>query len=230
MLDVGRDIERIRDYLAGRLSEQESEAFGERLVRDPQLVRELERTLKLSEGLRQLARETRTAAPVPLPRRSRVWLPALAAAAAVGVLAVALWLQSAAERAPLLSASLTHGLAREVAPRLASQFTFVAMRGSAAPVLELPREGRLEFRAAAPQASPASAYRVTLEQVEPGTTPQTLGSAALIGVQADGYLHVYADATRLRAGHYVLNVLSGSDPSPLEVYPFSLRSAGAPPP
>ena len=230
MLDVGRDIERIRDYLAGRLSDQESEAFGERLVRDPQLVRELERTLKLSEGLRQLANEGHPAQAAPQQRRPRVWMPALAAAATLGVLAVALWVHSAAERAPLPSASLATTLTREVASTVASQFTFVATRGSAAPALQLPREGLIELRAAAPLAGPASAYRVTLAEEEPGDSPRPVGSTSVAAVQADGYLHVYADAARLKPGHYVLSVLQGSDAAPLEVYPFSLRAAGTTPP
>jgi anti-sigma factor RsiW len=222
VLDVGRDIERIRDYLAGRLSDQESEAFGERLVRDPQLVRELERTLKLSEGLRQLAHEGNPARALPRPRRRRVWMP--------GVLAVALWVHSAAERAPLLSASLATTLTREVASTVASQFTFVATRGSAAPALQLPREGLIELRAAAPLAPPGGAYRVTLAEQEPGDGSRVLGSTTVTAVQADGYLHVYADAARLKPGHFVLNVSAGSDAAPLEVYPFSLRAASATPP
>jgi hypothetical protein len=227
VLDVGRDIERIRDYLAGRLSDQESEAFGERLVRDPQLVQELERTLKLREGLRQLANEAHPAQRLPRRRTPREWLPALAAAAGVGVLAVALWVYSPAERVPLLSASLATTRTREVASTVASQFTFVAMRGSAAPTLELPRAGIVEFRAAAPMAAPAAGYRVTLLEAQPGNTAQPLGSTAVAAVQSDGYLHVYADAARLKPGRYILNVLSGRDATPLQVYPFTLRTGSA---
>jgi hypothetical protein len=229
VLDVGRDIERIRDYLAGRLSEQESDAFGERLVRDPQLVRELERTLKLSEGLRQLAREAAQAAPRRHARRA--WLPALAAAAALGVLGVALWVNPASERAPLLSASLTTALAREVTSTVASQFTFVPMRGGAAPVLELPPAGSVEFRVAAPAGPAPGGYRLALLAAEPGAAPRVLGSSSVAAPQADGYLHVYADATRLAPGRYTLNVLGGAGgDAPLEVYPFSLHTGAAPVP
>ena len=227
MLDVGRDIERIRDYLAGRLSEQESEAFGERLVRDPQLVRELERTLKLSEGLRQVANASYPARALREQRRPRVWIPALAAAAVLGVLAVGLWVRSATERVPLLSASLATTPTREVAATVAAQFTFVAMRGSAAPALELPRAVIVEFRAAPPAAGAAAAYRVTLLEQGAGDTTEPLGSTAVAAVQADGYLHVYADAARLKPGRYLLSVLQGSDAAPVQVYPFSLRAGSA---
>ena len=225
MLDVGRDIERIRDYLAGRLSDEESEAFGERLVRDPQLVRELERTVRLSEGLRLAGKQTR---PLALSRQRRPWLwqGALAAAAAVAVLGVGLWAHSAGERAPLLSASLGAAMAGEVA----SPFTFVAMRGSVAPTLGLPSTGMLEFRVAPPPGTPAGGYRVTLLGTTPGEAPKPLGSTPVAASPDDGYLHVYADAARLRPGHYLLNVLGGSGGTPLEVYPFSFSAGSAMPP
>jgi hypothetical protein len=230
VLDVGRDIERIRDYLAGRLSDQESEAFGERLVRDPELVRELERTLKLSEGLRQVAHEPRPVA-VPLqPRRPRVWLPALAAAASLGVLAVALWRHPATEHVPQPGAALTQTLTAEVTSAVARQFTFVAMRGSEAPILDLPPAGVVELRAAAPPAGASAAYRMTLLAVRPGVPAETVGSAQVAAVKADGYLHVYADAARLKPGAYVLNVLAGDGATPVEAYPFTLRAGGAPAP
>jgi hypothetical protein len=231
VLDVGRDIERIRDYLAGRLSDQESDAFGERLVRDPELVRELERTLKLSEGLRQLSREARPVQALPQRSTRRAWLPALAAAAALGVLGVGLWVNPATRRAPLLSASLATALAREATSTVASQFTFVPMRGGAAPGLELPRAGIVEFRLAAPAGPAAGGYRVALLSAEPGAPGRTLGSSDVAAIQADGFLHVYADATRLSPGRYSLNVFdAGSGEAALEVYPFSLHTGSPPAP
>jgi len=52
--DAGRDVERMQDYMVGRLSDDEHRAFEDRLVRDPGLVREFEQSLRLSEGLHQL--------------------------------------------------------------------------------------------------------------------------------------------------------------------------------
>jgi hypothetical protein len=229
VLDVGRDLERIRDYLAGRLSDEESEAFGERLVRDPQLVRELERTVGLSEGLRRAASERR---PVALPQRHRrrAWLPGLAAAAAIGVLAVGLWVRSATERVPLLSASLGTALTREVAANAAAQFTFVAMRGGGTPVLALPAAGIVDLRAAAPAGSATGGYRVTLRAAPPGGAPRTLGSTTVADLQADGYLHVYVDAAHLGPGPYLLDVTQDGAAAASEAYPFILAGRGTTPP
>ena len=82
VIDVGRDFERMRDYIEGRLSEEEHRAFEERLARDPELVRELERSLQMQEGLLQLHSQgyfNRSAAKKPAPR---LGFPVAAAAAA----------------------------------------------------------------------------------------------------------------------------------------------------
>ena len=81
MIDAGRDFERMQDYVAGRLSDDEHRAFEDRLVCDPGLVHEFEQSLRLSEGLHQLRAQgyfDKAASPA---RGSRIWLPILAAAA-----------------------------------------------------------------------------------------------------------------------------------------------------
>jgi len=47
VIDVARDFERMQDYIVGRMSDEEQRAFEERLVRDPALVLEVERSLRL---------------------------------------------------------------------------------------------------------------------------------------------------------------------------------------
>ncbi|MBS0395467.1 MAG: hypothetical protein JSR54_12630, partial [Proteobacteria bacterium] len=46
-----RDVESLRQYLAGRLSAGEADAFEARLAAEPSLVAELEDALRLREGL-----------------------------------------------------------------------------------------------------------------------------------------------------------------------------------
>src|SRR5215472_14357808 len=93
MIDLDHDFERMRDYVRGRLTENESQAFEDRLARDPELVREFEQTLRLREGLEQLKDQVYFVKPAPRPVRRRiVWMPALAAAA-VAALAILLWVQ-----------------------------------------------------------------------------------------------------------------------------------------
>ena len=93
MIDVERDFERMRDYVRGRLPDDERRTFEDRLTRDPVLVREFEQTLRLREGLEQLKEQGYFAGLAPLnTRRLAMWMPALAAAA-IAALAVILWVQ-----------------------------------------------------------------------------------------------------------------------------------------
>ena len=73
MIDVARDFERMQDYIVGRMSDEEQRAFEERLVRDPALVLEVERSLRLREGLQQLKIEDYRAHAEQAQAKLRVW-------------------------------------------------------------------------------------------------------------------------------------------------------------
>ena len=229
MLDVGRDPERIRDYLAGRLSEEENHAFGERLIRDPGVVRELERTLQMREGLQQLQEQDKSAVRRTRGRERRVWLPALAAAASVAVIGVSLWVRSGTDES-VLGATLASRFTTDAAPGVSAHFTFVQMRGGSVPTLELPGGGAIEFRAEpATTAAASSSYRVALLS-ETATDLKPLGSALVPAIGADGYLHVYADAARLKPGRYILRVQDADQPAAELMFPFDFRAATVEPP
>src|SRR6267378_7672336 len=99
MIDVGRDFERMRDYVVGRLADDERRTFEDRLVRDPELVREFERSLRLREGLEHLRAQGYFEKSVQRARGFRIWPAALAAATIAGV-ALFLWLQPHAGPSP----------------------------------------------------------------------------------------------------------------------------------
>src|SRR5258708_1966706 len=105
VIEVGRDFERMQDFIVGRLSDDEHRAFEDRLARDPALVHELEQSLRLSEGLHQLRVQGYFDKAASRARGSRTWLPLLAAAAIAG-LALFLWLQPNTRTLPLLEPSL----------------------------------------------------------------------------------------------------------------------------
>lgn len=224
MIELGRDFERIRDYLGGRLSETERRAFEDRLERDPELVRDLEETLRLQDGLEQLAAVGYiTAAPkaprarVRSPRLElRHWLPALAAAA-VAALAIVLWVEPRVIGSGVLSA------AAESPP--AAHFNFMAMRSSGVPGLTLPSTGSIELNVVPSAHATVSSFRVTLlrENAAVGT---------LTGLKPDqeGELRCYVDSGRLTAGNYSLRVEPDAAGSATpESFAFTLRSAGAAP-
>jgi hypothetical protein len=228
VIDAGRDSERMQDYLVGRLSDDEHRAFEDRLVRDPGLVHEFEQSLRLSEGLHQLRAQGHFDKAPSRARGSRIWLPILAAAAITG-LALFLWLQPRNRPSPVLTASLESRTAG-VAPLVAAHFTFVAVRASSTPDLELPSGGVIEFRAAPATHLTASRYRMTLVQQDEAGSLKPVGAAAGLALSADGYVHGYADAARLGPGRYVLRIEPEAEtPATAETFPFNLRARGARP-
>ena len=224
MIDAAKDFATLQAFIRGRLPEDQRRAFEDRLVREPALVNELERSLRMREGLGQLrARGYFNAA--PQRTRFHAWVPALAAAASV-VLALSLWVSRATAPAPLLVASLEARAAEDATSLVAAHFTFVSMRGSSVPELELPAAGLIEFRAAPVTDTATQRYRVSLARQHGGSAPEAVATLADLAVRADGYVHCYADAARLTAGSYVLRVQADTDNNTggtAAEFPFSLR-------
>jgi hypothetical protein len=225
MIDVARDFERMRDYVVGRLSDDERQTFEDRLVRDTDLVRELEQSLRMREGLEQLRQQGyfgRTFARAP--RGWRMWVPALAAAGIAG-LTLILWVQPRSLTPGVLRASLDSGAG--VSQPVSAQFTFRAMRGSSAPELDLPARGLIELRAAPAARAAVSRFRLTLAHSEGGSL-QPVGTLSGLAVGPDGYVHCYTDAARLAPGSYVIRIESdGAAAGTAETFAFKLRAPGA---
>ena len=218
MIDVARDLERMQDYIVGRLSEEERRAFEDRLERDPTLVRELDQSMQLREGLSEL-REQGYFARASRSRILQSWLPTLAAAAVAAVAVMLLWTPTAE---PILTGSLKPVSASQAAPWVAAHFTFVAMRGGSDPVLTLPASGVIELRAMPSAHEPDVRYRVRLvRQDVAGTT--SVGDLMGLVPGEDGYVHSYADAARLKAGRYVLSVETVGGKG-AENFPFVLKA------
>jgi len=209
-MDVARDLERMRDYVVGRLSDEEHRAFEERLGRDPELVRELEQSLRLREGLEELrAQGYFTRAPAPRRLRSWAWLPALAAAATLAAV-MFLWVgpsrgPTGMPQGPATLLTVTGGA------QVTAHYTFVSTRDATAPRLELPASGLVEVRAAPAERSAESDYRVTLFRDE-GSSSRTVGTVSNVALTADGYVHTYADASRLAPGAYEVRVEAVDEP------------------
>lgn len=219
MIDVARDLERMQDYVIGRLSDEERLAFEERLVRDPALARELDKSVQLGEGLSEL-REQGYFARAPRSRIFLSWLPTLAAAAVAGVAVALLWNRSPD---PVLMGALQPVSASHAAPWIAAHFTFVSVRGASEPVLTLPASGLIELRAMPSAHEPDVRYRVRLVRQE-DTGDTSVGDLVGLVPGDDGYVHSYAEAARLKAGRYVLSVetVGGNG---AETFPFTLKAA-----
>jgi hypothetical protein len=222
----GRDLARMHDYLVGRLSDDDRRAFEDRLIREPELVGELEQSLRMREGFRQLRAQgyfSRTAVRNASYRR---WLPALAAAV---VAALALFLWALRERAApsVLLTSLESRSPGDGAPIVTAHFTFVAVRGGSVPDLDLPSTGLIEIRAAPALQQPDLHYRVTLSRRDRSGFEQPVGALARVTLSSDGYVHCWADASRMSQGSYLLRIdPDGARPGDADSFSFNLRAAG----
>ena len=239
MIGASRDYERMQDYIVGRLSDDESHAFEDRLLNDPGLARGLEESLRLREGLERLREQGYFGKAASRGMSFRIWLPALAAAAAVAGVALFLgvyrgtgvywgtWVHRSTGPSPVLMASLGSRTAG-VEPLIAARFTFVPVRGDSTPDLVLPPAGTIEFRAAPATRMTVARYRMTLSREDQRGSLQPLGTVAGLALSADGYLHGYADAERLQPGSYALSIEPEAGVSGLaESFPFNLRARAA---
>jgi hypothetical protein len=217
-MDIGHEFERLQDYTADRLSDDERLAFEQDLVSDPGLVRELEHSLRLREALRHLREQGKLPRAKSWIAPARIWLPVMAAAGVAGV-ALLLRMQVDTKALPVLTATL------QPPGAVTAHFTFVATRESSTPDLALPASGVMEFRAA-PQRLENSRYRMTLVRQEDAASVKPVAVVSDLSMHADGYVYAYADAARLTPGRYVLRIEpEAGTAGTTESFAFNLRRA-----
>jgi hypothetical protein len=223
MITAERDFATMHAFIVGRLSDDERRAFEHRLAHDPMLARELEQSLRIREGFQQLRTQGYFGKAATRGGRFRIWVPALLAAACAG-LALFLWLSNITGPSPVLTASLESRTA-DVTPWVAAHFTFVSVRGSSTPDLDLPAGGLIEIRAAPSTRETVHGYRVTLARQEEGGVAKPVATLAGLALSSDGFVHCYADASRLARGSYVLRIQpDNGTPGTAEMFPFNLRA------
>jgi hypothetical protein len=222
MTDSPSHPQAMQNYLAGRLSESERAAFEDKLLSDASLVQGLEESLRLREGLEILREHNRLTLPKPSGRWVRAILPAVAAALAI----VALFLGwNSIQRTPVIAASIQSLHTHQSTPlAVAGRHTFATLRDAAqTPILDLPSQGALELRALTSSTGASRSFRITLEQIR-GPGSSRIGTAEHLIPDPDGFIVIYADASRLMPGDYALIVESDAhDPSSRQRFAFGLK-------
>jgi hypothetical protein len=219
-------MDHVQDYLAERLSEADRDAFEEQLVTDPGLVRELEATLRLREGLAML--RDRKQLVTRWPQRVRM---ATVAAACGGILLASMLytgLRTAQPAPPLMAASINAlESAAKVPLAVSKRYVFTTARAaSAPPIFDLPGGGALELQALTPSTDPASSFHLRLERRENQAT-LVVGSLKGLVPDADGFVVAYVDASALRPGDYLLVVEPEvENTSGAERFAFRVKSSG----
>jgi hypothetical protein len=224
----------LQDYIAGRMSDTDIRAFEEQLQTDPSLARDLEESLRLREGLEML-REQGVLGQLQRPRPRAFFVRAAAAAAAVIVLCVALYYvqqstqHSTEASTPTVAASLAALGTRSTPPlNVVQRYSFATVREAiSTPELALPASGALELRALTALTDSHRTYRVTLEKIDhQGVSP--IGTAEHLTADADGFVVLYADASKLQPGEYSLHVAPDEgDNTTGERFTFRLRALTA---
>lgn len=233
----------VQDYVTGRLSETDRRAFEDQLLSDSGLVRDLEETLRLREGLETL-RERKILGQLTHPPR-RAWMMRLALASAAASALIALGVTLWVERAPPVIAASVTALRALTSPPLmvVAHYSFAAVRDAAStPALALPTTGALELRAltplppltrptpVTPLADARQTFRVTLEAIH-GPKASPIGFAEHLTPDADGFVAIYADASKLHPGDYDLSVeTDAQDGTSAEHFAFTLKPVSGPTP
>jgi hypothetical protein len=217
-------LESVQNYIAGRMTDVGRRDFENQLIDDPSLLRELETSLRLREGL-ELLRDRHK---LPTQTASR-WRSAMlgigaAGAAASMLLIVYLGLRHARPSSPVMAASLAVMHERTTAPLSVSErYTFAKLRGGGEPgILGLPADGALELRALTSITDASQTFGISLDRIESQRTVR-IGAVGHLTPDAEGFVVIYVDASNLKPADYLLNVESEADKTTAERFAFTLK-------
>lgn len=199
-------------YLAGQLDAAESAAFEAHYAENPDTVRDMERMLRLKEGLAVLRDRGELNA---LLHRRDYWRPLAALAAALGALAVGVWLWSGHTGVSPIAgtiAALHDDSGRPL--HVATTQVLVRMRGAASEVrIPLPAErGAIELRMI-PSARTGN-FHVRLERLTDGNTATPIAETRATASSDDGFVTAYLDSAQVTRGRYLVELVPGRNAPP----------------
>jgi hypothetical protein len=207
----------IERYLAGQLSEADSDAFESLVASQPGLAMQVEQVARMKTGLEVLRRRGDLAR--LLQGRPKTWYRspwvAVAAAASV-VLVVFLTMQIAAPPAAMIASTLAElADSKGSAPRIAATYLLTSERSAAPPaqiqVSKIERDAvELRFDAAA---GTGDQFKVEILRAE-GDSLRSIARANKVPASGDGSVAVYVAARVLAPGNYLFRLTpAGSDVS-----------------
>ena len=197
----------IARYLAGQLDAVDSAEFEAHYAKHPDVVRDIERTLRLKEGLAVL--EERGELDALLHRRT-YWRPALGLAAGIAVLVVGVWLWiGQTSMAPLVTtiAALTDAQGKPL--HVASTHMLVRTRGAAS-LVEIPlpaKRSAIELQMIPSSRPESGRFRVLLGQLDAANAVAPVAQTHATASSADGFVTAYLDSARLGRGRYLIELV-----------------------
>lgn len=202
----------VERYLANQLDEADVAEFEAYYTRNPDVVRDIERTLRLKEGLAVL----RDRAELETLIRARPgWVMPAALAAALAVAIIGAWLWTSRVMPVTVAgtlAQLTDSRGHTVG--IANTLVLARMRGASTTVeIELPPErGAIELRMLA--SAQAERYRVTISVADLRSIVTQIGTAGGLQVSHEGFVTAYLDTAHLQPGRYTIELVPERNASP----------------
>ncbi len=217
-------------YLAGQLSTSELQAYEQHLLDNPDAVAELEATARMKVGLANLrdAGQLESLLRAPTPRRFRTPALALAASAALVFIAVGLWRGLDRPRDATLVGTASELVDRSGRPLASgSSYALLRTRSSAYDaVIELPPEPRaIELRVRPETRAPL--YSVALSRIHSDGSVMQIGNVTELKAEADGFVRLYVDSSRLELGPYLLVITPADDRTAASTSPFRVKVIGS---
>jgi hypothetical protein len=212
----GEDPTLVNRYLAGQLTEAERAAFEAELARNPATLEEMEATARLKVGLEKLRESGELREEL---RQSPLWrhppILALAATFAALVVGFSLFRGNISRHTPPLLAATAASFVDQGGSVLSVASTHAVFRKRVEAydaVIELPgSQQAVELRVLPETPAESGRYRVSLSRIHDDTTAEPIALVADLVPADDGFVTVYADASRLVPGRYRLSV-SGDAP------------------
>jgi hypothetical protein len=204
----------VERYLADQLNAADAAAFEAYYTQNPDMVRDIERTLRLKEGLAVL--RERGELDSLIRARPRWTLPlALAAALAAAVIGAWLWMaHSAATPLAGALAELADSSGRPVP--VASTLVLARTRGGA-PTIEIPlppERGAIELRMLPSSRTANERYQATVSRINVAGVTSPLGDVRGLRTSEEGFVTAYLDTAKLQPGRYSLELQPERSDSP----------------
>jgi len=215
-------------YLADQLSPAEAEAFEAYYTQHPSMVREIEYTLRLKEGLATL-RDRQQLDGLMKARRWRWALP-LSIAAAIASAALGTWTwYGSPSAAPVAAGTLEALLENNQATLpLSGKYMLVRVRSAEQTPLEIPlpaQASAVELQVLPAGGSTAAPYRLVIQTHPSEGKAKPIAEVTGLVPGSDGLVAAWLDSERIQRGQYTVELASeaGESAAPAERFVIELR-------
>ena len=222
------DAHIVARYLADQLSPEEATAFETYYIQHPSMVREIEYTLRLKEGLATL-RDRQQLDGLMKARRWRWALP-LSVAAAIASAALGTWTWYGSPTSPPVAAGALEALLEnnQATLPLSGKYMLVRVRSAELVPLEIPlpaQASAVGLQVLPAGGAAAAPYRLVIETHPADGKAKPIAEVTGLVPGSDGLVAAWLDSERIQRGQYTVELASerGESAAPAERFVIELR-------